>query len=213
MHFSFSKIIRVNQKQNIMNSNQEQLANGSLMSKVISIASVPPKMESLKEMVNSPAEIDAATMQLGIPPFLLNLELAVSIDLSYLNMGLEKATYVPRAVSDRDGGRKSQYLLCPGETIMAGVYFLGGGMLLRYVTRLTGETPNASTGDCFMEQYKTRDGKVIYEGKGILKVTDEKKGIGKYELIQTTSPQFSIAAKPYVTVWVIWSAILVEVEK
>lgn len=180
--------------------------------KVISIESTPPKLEQLKEMVNKPSEIDAATIELGIPPFLLNLGLATATDLAFLNIGLDKAVYVPRQVTDREGGRKSQYLLCKGETTQAGVYFTDCGMLLRFVTRVTGDTKNAKTGDVFMEQYRSRDGRLIYEGTGVLKITDEKKGIGEYELAQTDTPQYSVGAKTSVKVWIIWSAILVEVE-
>ena len=127
-------------------------------------------------MVNKPSEIDAATIELGIPPFLLNLNLAVATDLSFLNIGLNKAVYVPRQVTDREGGRKSQYNLCKGETTQAGVYLAESGMMLRFVTRVTGDTKNAKTGDIFMEQYRTRDGRLIFEGTGVLKITDEKKG-------------------------------------
>ena len=180
--------------------------------KVISIETTPPKLEQLKEMVNKPSEIDAATIELGIPPFLLNLNLAVATDLSFLNIGIDKAVYIPRQVTDREGGRKSQYNLCKGETTQAGVYLAESGMMLRFVTRVTGDTKNAKTGDIFMEQYRTRDGRLIFEGTGVLKITDEKKGIGQYELAQTNTPQYSVAAKTSVKVWIIWSAILVEVE-
>lgn len=180
--------------------------------KVISIETTPPKLDQLKEMVNNPSEIDGATIELGIPPFLLNLGLAVATDLSFLNIGLGKAVYVPRQVTDRDGGRKSQYKLCKGETTQAGVYFSESGMMLRFVTRVTGDTKNAKTGDIFMEQYRTREGRLIYEGTGVLQITDERKGIGQYELAQTNTPQYAVAAQPSVKVWIIWSAILIEVE-
>lgn len=161
-------------------------------------------------MTNNPSEIDAATIELGIPPFLLNLGLATATDLSFLNIGLGKSVYVPRQVADREGGRKSQYLLCKGETTQAGVYFTDCGMLLRSVTRVTGESEHAETGDVFMEQLRTRDGRLIYEGTGVLKITDEKNGIGEYELAQTDTPQYSVGALASTKVWVIWSAILVE---
>lgn len=54
---------------------------------IIAIEEIPPKLDELKALVNNPSEIDNATTVLGIPPFLLNLYLATSTNLSFLNIG------------------------------------------------------------------------------------------------------------------------------
>ncbi|MDD4150958.1 MAG: hypothetical protein PHE33_13120, partial [Bacteroidales bacterium] len=146
---------------------------------IIAIEELPPQLEELKALVNNPAEIDNATAALGIPPFLLNLYLATSTNLRFLNIGLNEAVYIPRQITERDGGRKSQYLLRKGETTQAGVFMADSGMMLRYVTRLTGESEYAQTGDIYLEQYLTRYGKLIYEADGTLEIVDITKGIGK----------------------------------
>lgn len=178
--------------------------------KQISLEAIPPKTEALKERANSPAEIDPATIELGIPAELFNVELATPADLSYLNIGLGKSVYIPKQIADREGGRKSQYLLCKGETVMTGIYANNCGILRRFVTRLTGDTPKAKTGDIYMEQLRTRDGRLTYEGTGALKITDERKGIGEITFAQTRTPQYSLGAESKTKVWVLWSCILVE---
>jgi hypothetical protein len=180
---------------------------------VIALSATPPKMDALVAMVNAPGEIDGATIELGIPPDLLNIDLATPVDLSYLNIGFDKAVYIPKQIADREGGRKSLYFLCKGETIMAGIYVNGCGLMRRYVTRLTGDSQPAKTGDVYMEELKSRDGRLIYQGTGALKVTDSKKGIGQVELAQTNTQQYSLGAKLVVKVWVLFSCINVEVEK
>ncbi|MDY0143345.1 MAG: hypothetical protein RBR97_15775 [Bacteroidales bacterium] len=180
---------------------------------IIAIEEIPPKLDELKALVNNPSEIDNATTVLGIPPFLLNLYLATSTNLSFLNIGLNEAVYIPRQITERDGGRNSQYLLRKGETTQAGVFMADSGMMLRYVTRLTGESEYAQTGDIYREQYLTRDGKLIYEADGTLEIVDITKGIGKYTLVQTKTPQYAqVTADPGV-VWILWSLIFVKKDK
>jgi len=180
---------------------------------IIAIEEIPPKLDELKALVNNPSEIDNATTVLGIPPFLLNLYLATSTNLSFLNIGLNEAVYIPRQITERDGGRNSQYLLRKGETTQAGVFMADSGMMLRYVTRLTGESEYAQTGDVYREQYLTRDGKLIYEADGTLEIVDITKGIGKYTLVQTKTPQYAqVTADPGV-VWILWSLIFVKKDK
>src|SRR5258708_1329642 len=105
---------------------------------VISLSPTPPKMDALVEMVNTPAEIDGATIELGIPPDLLNVDLATPANLAYLNIGFDNAVYIPKQITEREGGRKSLYFLCKGETVMAGIYANNCGLMRRFVTRLTG---------------------------------------------------------------------------
>jgi hypothetical protein len=45
-------------------------------------------MDELVKMVQKPSDIDSATIQLGIPSELFNVDLATPADLSYLNIGL-----------------------------------------------------------------------------------------------------------------------------
>jgi hypothetical protein len=180
---------------------------------IIAIDELPPKLDELKAIVNSPAEIDNATTALGIPPFLLNLYLATSTNLRFLNIGLNEAVYIPRQITERDGGRKSQYLLRKGETTQAGVFIADSGMMLRYVTRLTGESEFAQTGDIYREQYITRDGKLIYEADGTLEIVDITKGIGKYTLVQTQTPQYAQVTEEPEVVWILWSLIFVKKDK
>ncbi|MDD4149715.1 MAG: hypothetical protein PHE33_06775 [Bacteroidales bacterium] len=182
-------------------------------SEIISIDELPPKLDELKAIVKSPADIDNATKALDIPPFLLNLYLATSTNLSFLNIGLNEAVYIPRQITDRDGGRKSQYLLSKGETTQAGVFMADSGMMLRYVTRLTGESEYAQTGDIYREQYITRDGKLIYEADGTLEIVDITKGIGKYILLQTKTPQYAQVTEEPEVVWILWSLIFVKKDK
>lgn len=180
---------------------------------IIAIEEIPPKLDELKALVNNLSEIDNATTVLGIPPFLLNLYLATSTNLSFLNIGLNEAVYIPRQITERDGGRNSQYLLRKGETTQAGAFMADSGMMLRYVTRLTGESEFAQTGDVYREQYLTRDGKLIYEADGTLEIVDITKGIGKYTLVQTKTPQYAqVTADPEV-VWILWSLIFVKKDK
>jgi len=180
---------------------------------IIAIEELPPQLEELKALVNNPAEIDNATAALSIPPFLLNLYLATSTNLRFLNIGLNEAVYIPRQITERDGGRKSQYLLHKGETTQAGVFMADSGMMLRYVTRLTGESEYAQTGDIYREQYLTRDGKLIYEADGTLEIVDITKGIGKYTLVQTKTPQYAQVTGDPEVVWILWSLIFVKKDK
>jgi hypothetical protein len=190
-----------------METQEERTGGNPDGCKVISLSATPPKMDALVAMVNAPADIDDATIELGIPPILMNIQLAVPFDLSFLNIGLANSVYVPRQITAREGGRKSLYLLCVGETAQAGVYFTSCGMLVRYVTRLTGDSSKAKSGDIYMEQLKTRDGRLVYEGTGVLKIIDIKKGMGEILLAQTKTPQFSVGAKETPSVWIIWSCI------
>lgn len=168
-------------------------------------------MEELKGMVSAPQEIDGATNELGIPAELLNVGLATAANLEFLNIGLKNAVYIPRQVSEREGGRKSLYFLCKGETAMAGIYTAESGILKRYVTRLSGSTKPAKTGDLYMEELKTVDGRLIYQGTGTLEILDERLGIGQIRLAQTNTRQYSVGAKDDVMVWVLWSCIKVVV--
>lgn len=178
---------------------------------VIKLNDVPVKVEELKTLVSGPQDIDGATNELGIPAELLNVNLATASNLEFLNIGLKNAVYIPRQVSDREGGRKSLYFLCKGETAMAGIYTAESGILKRFVTRLSGESKPAKTGDLYMEELKTLDGRLIYQGTGTLNILDAKLGIGQIKLAQTNARQYSVGAKDEVMVWVLWSCIKVVV--
>lgn len=123
------------------------------------------------------------------------------------------AMHIPHQISDREGGRKSQYNLAVGESLMAGVITTEDGMMLRNVTRVTGSGDHANPGDIFREQWTSRSGELIYEGEGALQILDPEKGKGKVELTQTDTPQVAPAGlSRKVNIWVIWSCILVETE-
>jgi hypothetical protein len=181
--------------------------------KVISLSETPPKMDELVKMVQKPSDIDSATIQLGIPSELFNVDLATPADLSYLNIGLGQSVYIPKIITSREGGRKSLYFLCTGERVMAGIYVNGCGVMRRYITRLTGDSQEAQSGDIYKEELISREGRIIAVFTGALKITDSDKGTGEIEFAQTNDPQYAIAAGIKVEVWVLWSCIRVKVDK
>lgn len=172
----------------------------------------PPIQPQLEAQVNNPSEIDAKCDFLGVPAILANYHLAAPVDLSYLNMQLSTGVYIPKQIATREGGRKSQYNLNVGETIIVGIITTEDTMMLRHVTRLTGTTPDAQSGDTFREQLKSRSGELIYEGDGTLEIVDPNIGHGEIQLSQTSNPQVSTAATSKTEVWVLWSCIRVKHE-
>ena len=181
--------------------------------RISTLAEKPKYMDDLKGLVNKPEELDQATDKLGIAPSLMNLKLATPADLSFLNIGLGEAVYLPQQITEKAGGRKSAYRLAKGESTTPGVFITGQGMLQRVITRMTGESCTAKSGDIYREQYLTMDGKLVYEAAGVLEIEDETNGIGKYELHQTDTAQYAVKAGSETEVWVIFSMIRVRHKK
>lgn len=183
-----------------------------MANEVIKLGQNPPIQPQLESQVNNPSEIDGKCDELGVPAILANYDLATPVDLSYLEMGLSKGVYIPKQISTRVGGRKSQYNLVAGETIVVGVVTTEDSMMIRHVTRLTGSSQHAQTGDTFREQLKSRNGELIYEGEGSLEIVDASIGKGKITLNQTSTDQVVVNAKAKTEVWVLWSCIRVRHE-
>lgn len=116
-------------------------------------------------------------------------------------------------VSDREGGRKSQYKLSVDETTLAGVITAQDTLMLRYVTRISGDGDTVQDGDEFKVQYKSRSGVLIYEGVGELEIISPDIGKGSIELTQTDSEQIAQASGTKTEVWVIWSMVRVKRKK
>jgi hypothetical protein len=183
-----------------------------MANEIIKCGTCPPITSDLSAQVSKPAEIDGKCDELGVSAILANYHLATSVDLSFLNMQLSKGMYIPKQISTREGGRKSQYKLPVGETLMAGIITTEDKLMLRYVTRVSGNGSDAETGDIYREQWKSRSGELIYEGEGNLEILAGK-GKGQVDLKQTRSDQYAQNAKSDTKVWVIWSCVLVEDEE
>jgi hypothetical protein len=159
---------------------------------------------ALTQKVSSPDEIDKATEQLAIPPRLINYHLASTIDLS--DIGLGNCVYLPVQISNLGGGRKSLYLLNPGEKTMAGIFVDGKDVYCRYITRESGSSSLAKSGDVYTEEIRKTDGTVIVSGSGKLNIKDPKKGMGEL----TVTYHVKNRAVPKTRVWIFWSCILID---
>ncbi|MBD8081979.1 hypothetical protein [Chryseobacterium caseinilyticum] len=181
---------------------------------LIAVQKIPKIVDEIKKLVNKPADIDSALIELGISPFLLNLYLATPRNLSFLNIGIEKALYVPRQVTTDKGGRKSLYFLEQGEAVIAGAYFTVEGILIRRVTRLSGASEIAKTGDKYKLEILSLDETIILSAEGLLEIEDDTKGIGSLsKLTQTSDSQIvsrNTNIEPLKSIWVAWSFIDIE---
>lgn len=151
----------------------------------------------LQAEVNHPEDIDAATDRLSIAPSLVNYHLATPVDLSFLELGL--GINLPVQISAGRGGRKSLYFLRPGEKVLASIVATSGALLLRYVTRDTGCSVPAQGGDEYVEEFRTRDGKILSQARGKLEILDVKKGEGRLV--------FSEGEPASKWKWILWSCI------
>lgn len=152
-------------------------------------------MARLQAEVNHPADIDAATNRLGIPPFLINPHLATTVDMSFIGLGA--GINLPIQISTRRGGRKSLYFLHPGEKVLASIVATSRGLALRYVSRETGRSIPAQAGDEYSEEFRDVEGNVLSHSKGRLEILNAAKGEGRLVF-----PEGSPASKWR---WIAWS--------
>jgi hypothetical protein len=161
-------------------------------------------IEALTQKISSPDEIDKATEQLAVQPRLINYHLAATIDLT--DIGLGNCVYMPVQISSLSGGRKSLYLLNPGEKTMAGIFVDGKGIYSRFITRESGSSSLAKTGDVYTEEIRRTDGSVVVSGSGKLVIEDPKKGMGELTVTYTVKGK----PVPKTRVWIFWSCILID---
>lgn len=153
----------------------------------------------LRAEVSHPADIDAATERLGISPSLINPYLATTVDLSFL--GLEDGVNLPVQISRREGGRSSLYFLQPGQKVLASIVASSQGILLRHVSRETGNSVPAQAGDEYSEEFRDLAGEVLLHRRGQLEVLDTEKGTGRLIFTKGTDE----AASSWW--WILWSCI------
>jgi len=113
-------------------------------------------------------ELDQVTREIGAPAYLLNFYCATPIDLS--SIGLGKALHIPVQVSQREGGRKSVFDLSPGEEVLVGIIVTNEGLALRFMTRKTGNSSSAQTGDIYSTRITNREGEAFFESEGPLEI-------------------------------------------
>lgn len=180
----------------------------------IFISKEPPLLDTIKEQINTPEELDSLTQDLNIPSRLINYHLATPADLSVLKLnGLNKTIHLPVQISTREGGRKSLYKLKKGEEVLAGIFVNSNGIILRKVSKISGDSRFAKTGDGYKTTLLDSQNNIIFEGTGELEIIDKKVGHGKIKFIQTDTPQVSLIKGgdkiQYVNVWVIFSGIYI----
>lgn len=151
----------------------------------------------LKAEVNHPADIDAATARLGISPYLINPYLAMTVDMSFIGLGV--GVNLPIQITARQGGRKSLYFLHPGEKVLASIVATAHGLVLRYVSRETGRSIPAQGGDEYSEEFRDIEGTVLSHSEGKLEILDAAKGEGRLVF-----PEGSPASRWR---WILWSCI------
>jgi len=140
-------------------------------------------IEKLTAQVSHPSELDAATKNLSMPAFLLNFYFATLQDLSPIG----KAIYIPVQITEREGGRKSLFYLDQGEEVLAGIYVTDqGGVMLRYIKRVTGDSLPAQTGDIYSLRITSREGKAFFQGQGNLEMIDPSIGKGTFMFTGTS---------------------------
>lgn len=134
-------------------------------------------MARLQTEVNHPADIDAATDRLGIPPFLINPHVATTVDMSFIGLGA--GINLPIQISTRRGGRKSLYFLRPGERVLASIVATSHGLVFRYVSRESGRSVPAQGGDEYTEEFRDMEGNVLSHCEGKLEILNATKGEGR----------------------------------
>ncbi len=172
---------------------------------LIALPPVPPLAEKLAGLgLTHPDQLDEATRKLDAPARLLNFNLATPMDFSAIP-GLGKGVYVPIQIAKREGGRPSLYFLSPGEKTLAGIFLVGDGMMLRYITRASGRGVPAQTGDVYIEEWTSREGQAVFKAEGKLEVTDPKTGSGR---LVTEGPISGLRIRIRCT-WTNWSQTLI----
>jgi hypothetical protein len=125
------------------------------------------------------------------------------------------ALYIPVAVSDSPAGRETIYRLPIGQKTLMGVYVLRQRLIRDYITRLSE--------DEYASSKETRQGQVVFSGKGKLRILDARVGAGEIvfesdddsAVDQTTGGTEAAAAKPKPKCtctrrWYVWSFIATE---
>ena len=153
-----------------------------------------PHLKPLLQEIRGPQDHDRATRQMRTDALLLNPHFATQIETP-----LGQALYIPRQISEREGGRKSLYFIKAGEEVMTGIYVIGPTIYYRVVRRDTGQGPQAQTGDLFTDLITTQENEIVAEAQGTLTILDPTKGIGSFQ------PVDKLAAS---VTWYAWSFIL-----
>lgn len=126
------------------------------------------------------------------------------------------ALYIPVAVADSPAARETIYRLPVGEKTLMGIYVLRQRLIRDYITRLSGDEYACSK--------ETRQGQVIFSGKGKLRILDARVGAGEIvfesdesaDVDETAGGTEAAAAKPKPTKctctrrWYVWSFIATE---
>lgn len=175
---------------------------------------MPPVTKELGNVINgngyNPSFLDDAVREVGAPPFLANYHLATPADLTRLDIGFGEAVYIPHQISDKQGGRKSQYALQPGESVIAGLYFAQNMLFKKEVTRETGSGTPAQEGDTYRVDLKARDETLYYQGKGTLQILETSPIKGKIIYSKTDAQQVAAQPEDWPDVWFYFSMIVVD---
>lgn len=158
--------------------------------------------------------IDEVTEQMEIPAKLLNYNLATKVPLGMYGLDMADAVHIPVQVSTRSGGRSSIYYIKKGETVMTGIFVSGDMIIRRFISRLTGISDVAESGDRYAERLLDSNGNVLFSGEGTLEIIDFSigEGILKYDKMSKSAPKTRATDKS-VSVWVLWSCVDVEVNQ
>lgn len=158
--------------------------------------------------------IDEVTEQMEIPAKLLNYNLATKVPLGMYGLDMADAVHIPVQVSTRSGGRSSIYYIKKGETVMTGIFVSGDVIIRRFISRLTGISDVAKSGDRYAERLLDSNGNVLFSGEGTLEIIDFSigEGILKYDKMSKSAPKTRAAGKS-VSVWILWSCVDVEVSQ
>ncbi len=169
------------------------------------------RLRELSPKEPNTAAIDAATREAGFAPVLLNYHLASRAELP-----VGPAVYLPRQISEHDGGRESLWTLEQGKEILTGIYVTGDGIVLRYVKRESGRTKEAADGDLFSTRLTTAEGKTLARIEGTFKALDRDVGLAELESLKVTytAPGWETlnVEKIKVRIWLFWSKITVTIE-
>lgn len=152
----------------------------SLTDKRIALPPDPPAAVQLQKTISSPEQLEDMTARAGVPAALLNYNFAVPMDLSAIGMG--RGIYIPVMISADHRGRKSLLFLQKSERTLAGVFASESGLALKYVTRETGTTFPAQTGDVFREEWTNREGTSLFTARGPFEFSDPARGKGRLKL-------------------------------
>lgn len=145
-----------------------------------------PQQDLVKRLFSTakiPDELDQIATSLGIPARLANFYLAAELDTK-LGTGL----YIPVQISRREGGRISTYYLNPGEAVITGVIVINAKLFYREVTRKSGESKPARTGDKYIEKLLDSNYNVVQHSNVALDVVDPVTLEGRFLIIEPTGP-------------------------